>query len=143
MPQRYRRRTQTVETNTKAAYPSVHALNNRGEGTAKVNDRYKTSKPSYNTTNPGYPFPQVVINELWQEPYIQPIRAIAVDLKQPYGSRYRVAGYSSSPNKIVVIQNPVGPLVPTEKGLKSVEQNARLGSMMAQLNAASVARRRR
>lgn len=122
-------------------YPSHHALNDRGHGTAKVNDRYKTSKPSYNTTNPGYPFPQVVVNKLWQEPYVQPLNAIRVDLRQPYGSRYRVAGIGKSKNKIIVIQNPTGPIEPIDKGFKTVEQNARLGTMMAQLNAASVARR--
>lgn len=140
---RYRRPVQTVETIAKLSYEEKRVYPIRGQGTAKVEDRYHHSGPSYPIPNPGYPFSHIVANKDWQQPIIEPLRAIRIDLQQPYGSRYRVAGIGSSPNKVVVIQNPVGPLQPTDRGYKTVENNARLGSFMAQMNAAAVARKRR
>ena len=144
MPRQYRRKTpNVVEVNQKYSYAEHEVDPARGNGTKKVNDRYHVSRASYATPNPGYPFPHVTPNELWQQPYVDPLHAVTLALQQPYGSRYRVAGIGSSPNKIVVIQNPTGPLEPTDRGYRTVEANARLGSFLAQMNAASVARRRR
>jgi hypothetical protein len=143
MPQRYRQLAATAETNTKLSYPEQPREWVRGNGTKTIADRYKKSGPSYPVPEHHYPFRSVVINENWQQPYIDPLTAIAVSLQAVYGSRYRVAGVANSGNKLVVIQNPTGPIEATARGFQAMENNARLGRFLAEMNAASVVRRRR
>lgn len=142
MAYRYRKDYRNVaEAEMKLSYPRLHPTYNRGVGTERVNDRYKHSKPSYATPNPGYPSAHIDINELWQKPYIEPLQSVLVSLHQPYGSRRRVVAYAPTGNKLVVIQNPVGPIVPTDRGFKSAENTARMGTLQAELDSVSVGRR--
>lgn len=140
---RYRQLSSTAETNTKLSYPETPTIPIRGQGTKTINDRYYNSGPSYPIPEHCYPFHSVVINKDWQQPYIDPLTAISVALKASYGSRYRIAGVANTGNRLVVIQNPTGPLDPTDRGFRTMQNNARLGSLIAEMNAVSVARRRR
>jgi len=140
---KYRQLAATAETITKRAYPEHATKTRRGDGTKTVNDRYKISGPSYPLPEYDYPFRSVVINENWQVPFIDPLTAISVALQQSYGSRYRIAGVANTGNRLVVIQNPTGPITMTERGFQVQENAARLGRFLAEMNAASVVRRRR
>lgn len=140
---RYKRAVSTNETITKTSYKPTLTIPVRGSGTRTIIDRYKTSAPSYAVPEYNYPQRTVIINENWQQPYVDPLTVITVALQQSYGSRYRIAGTAQSGNKLIVIQNPTGPLVQTNRGLQVTENNARLGRFIAQMNAASVVRRRR
>lgn len=140
---RYRQLAATAETITKYSYPEKRVEPERGKGTKIVNDRYKKSGPSYPIPEYNYPFRSVVINEDWQVPFVDPLTVVSVALKASYGSRYRVAGVANTGNRLVIIQNPTGPIEATARGFKTLENNARLGSFVAQMNAASVGRRRR
>jgi len=133
----------TNETNTKRAYPERPTPIHRGEGTKHVLDRYKTSRPSYPIPEYNYPFRSIIINRDWQVPFVDPLTVISVALQQSYGSRYRIAGVANTGNRLVVIQNPTGPIQPTARGFQIQENNARLGRFLAEMNAASIVRRRR
>lgn len=140
---RYRQLSSTAETITKRSYDETPVPIRRGNGTKTVQDRYKTSAPSYPVPEYNYPFRTIVKNEDWQVPYVDPLTVISVALQQSYGSRYRIAGVGNTGNRLVVIQNPTGPVVPTARGFQVQESNARLGRFIAEMNAASIVRRRR
>lgn len=140
---RYRQLAATAETITKSSYPETPIIPKRGDGTKTINDRYKKSVASYPIPEYNYPFRFVVKNQDWQVPYVDPLTVISVALQQSYGSRYRVAGVANTGNKLVVIQNPTGPILPTARGFQAQENAARLGRFLAEMNAASVVRRRR
>lgn len=114
-----------------------------GFGTAEIKDRYKTSKPSYPVPVRNFPASTLYRNELWQVASPDSLTIIRTSLSQPYGSRYTVAGYGQTGNKIVVIQNPAGPIERTSRGYKTQEASARLGQFMADMNTAAGIRRRR
>ena len=140
---RYRQLAPTSETITARMYPETRLKYERGKGTKSVQDRYKTSAPSYPIPEYNYPMRKLVKNEDWQVPFIDPLTVISVALQQSYGSRYRVAGVANTGNRLVVIQNPTGPVQPTARGFQVMENNARLGRFIAEMNAASIVRRRR
>jgi len=135
--------TPTAETIAKRAYPERPTPIVRNAGTKTVNDRYKTSRPSYPIPEFNYPFRSIIINKDWQVPFVDPLTVIQVALQQSYGSRYRIAGVANTGNRLVVIQNPTGPVQPTARGFQIQENNARLGRFLAEMNAASIVRRRR
>lgn len=140
---RYRQLAPTAETITKTSYPERDTPVVRGQGTKHIQDRYKTSAASYPIPEYDYPFRSIIINEDWQVPFIDPLTAITVALQQSYGSRYRIAGVANTGNRLVVIQNPTGPIQPTARGFQVQENNARLGRFIAEMNAAALVRRRR
>lgn len=140
---RYRQTAAVAEVNDKLSYPETPLVYERGQGTNTINDRYYHGGPSYPVPERDYPLRSTVINTDWQQPYVDPLTTIVVALRATYGSRYRVAGVANTGNKLVVIQNPTGPIVPTDRGFRVAENNARLGDLIAEMGAVSSVRRRR
>lgn len=114
-----------------------------GTGSHDVQDRYLNSGPSNVVPNPGYPFRKFAINSIWFQPYNVPSVISKVQIRASYGHGYRTAGFGTSTQKTVIIQNPVAPMAPTARGYESVEKAIRIGTFQAGMNAASLARRRR
>lgn len=116
-----------------------------GTDASDIDGRDHASDPAYTVNERYSPFAAVAVPQAWWEPYNTPKVAPKVKLEAQYnriGRPGRPAIGQGTP-RIVIQQNPTGPVQPTARGFESLDKAMRIGTFQAGMNIAASARRRR